>query len=221
MKAALQIQDLHVIGAHPQIDCLGFFIETGVARICISEHIKAGSEGDSRGNRCSVNGQGVISRVSVPLTDPSARMNLAAARKFALGDVAFAVKPSLLEIAAADAEIRRLLVFYIDDQNHAVGLCEPGLGSMIVDEKKSKASRGAFLAATDQNLVEGIALGQVELAADHIVAGTGVAADLDALDIGARAFVDQIDHGNGAVGVIAITARGDGGEGITLGRDTV
>ena len=50
----------------------------------------------------------------------------------------------------------------------------------------------ASLGAIDQGAVVGIAFGDVELAPDHIIAGTGIAADVDALDVGARAFVHHI-----------------------------
>ena len=47
------------------------------------------------------------------------------------------------------------------------------------------------LGAVDQRAVIGVAFGEIELAANHVVARAGVAADVDALDIGARAFVDR------------------------------
>ncbi len=56
----------------------------------------------------------------------------------------------------------------------------------------------APLGAIDQRAVVGIAFGDVELATDHIVAGAGVAADIDALDVGARALLDHEHDRDGA-----------------------
>ena len=48
--------------------------------------------------------------------------------------------------------------------------------------------------AIDQRLVVGIAFGDVEFAPDHVIAGTGVAVDIDALDIGPRPLIDLQRH---------------------------
>jgi hypothetical protein len=55
----------------------------------------------------------------------------------------------------------------------------------------------ATLGAADERPVVGVALRDIELASDHVVACAGIAADVDPLDIGALALVDrkdEIDH---------------------------
>ena len=55
-----------------------------------------------------------------------------------------------------------------------------------------KAKRAQSLAGRfDQEAVKGVALGQAELAPDDVILGTEIADDVDALDIDARAFVDD------------------------------
>src|SRR5262249_35357742 len=71
----------------------------------------------------------------------------------------------------------------------------------------------AALGAIDQRTVIGIALGDIEFAPDHVVARAGVAADIDALDIGARALVDVEDDGHGMGIEVTIAARSHHGEG--------
>ena len=50
------------------------------------------------------------------------------------------------------------------------------------------------LAAIDQRAVIGVAFAEIEFAADHLVAGLGVAVDLDALDIEPFALLDGVDE---------------------------
>src|SRR5690606_37846075 len=64
-----------------------------------------------------------------------------------------------------------------------------------------------LLRALDHHLVEGVALAEVEFAADDVVARTRIAPYLDALDIGLGALVDRVDNGNGAILEIAVAAR--------------
>src|SRR6185369_4887376 len=76
----------------------------------------------------------------------------------------------------------------------------------------------ATLGTGDQRAAVGIALGNVELATDHVVAGAGVAAKIDALDIGARALVD-VEHDRDGVRLeIAVAAGTDHGKGIAAAR---
>lgn len=79
----------------------------------------------------------------------------------------------------------------------------------------------AALGPVDQHAVVGIALGQVELAADDVVAGTGVAADVDALDVDARAVLDHEAEGHLMGGAVALTGRPHLGEGVALAVDLV
>ena len=82
------------------------------------------------------------------------------------------------------------------------------------------------LGAVDQDAVVGVALGHLQLAADDVVQGAGVADDVDALDVDARAFADlevDVDGAGLAVGRVARAdvdegeARGAGGEGQGVG----
>src|SRR5262249_1456323 len=59
----------------------------------------------------------------------------------------------------------------------------------------------------DQRTVVGIALAQIELATDHIIARAYVAADIDALDIGTRTFFDDKGNVDRLGFEIAFTAR--------------
>ena len=69
---------------------------------------------------------------------------------------------------------------------------EPGSLVILTFLKKFEIL-DAPLGAIDQRAVVGIAFGDIELAPDDIIAGARVAADVDALDVGARAFVDDVD----------------------------
>ena len=62
----------------------------------------------------------------------------------------------------------------------------------------------------------GVALGQSELAPDDVVLGAEIADDVDALDIDARAFVDDIDDAHGVGRLVALEARPNLAEGVTL-----
>src|SRR5690606_33715280 len=77
------------------------------------------------------------------------------------------------------------------------------------------------LGTLDHHLVEGVALGEVELAADDIVAGTAVATDLDALDIGPGTAIDRVDHRDGAILEVAVAARRDLGEDEAVAREAL
>ena len=70
----------------------------------------------------------------------------------------------------------------------------------------------------DQEAVKGVALGQAELAADDVILGTEIADDVDALDIDARAFVDDEDDIHDVVRLVAIEAGLDLAESVTLLR---
>src|SRR5690606_31983583 len=94
---------------------------------------------------------------------------------------------------------------HVDDQHHLVGLRAWHGGD--IDGLEEAEIVEAALGPRNHDLVEGVALAHVELAADDIVTRTIVAADLDALDIGANTLVDRIDHGNRPVGEITVAAR--------------
>src|SRR5262249_2538289 len=52
--------------------------------------------------------------------------------------------------------------------------------------------------ARNERAIVGVAFAQIEFAPDHVVLRPGIAADVDLLDVGPRAFLDpihEIDHG--------------------------
>ena len=65
----------------------------------------------------------------------------------------------------------------------------------------------AVARAADADVVERIALGEAELAADHLVAGGGVAGDVDPLDIDARRLGDPEGDPHGEVLAAAVELR--------------
>src|SRR5581483_6254718 len=62
-------------------------------------------------------------------------------------------------------------------------------------------------------------LADVEFAADDVIAGAGVAADVDAFDVDSRTFFNREGHVDGLVDLIAIAARPYHREGIAAARD--
>src|SRR6202035_5235775 len=74
------------------------------------------------------------------------------------------------------------------------------------------------LGSVDKRAVVRIAFGDVELAPDYVIAGADIAADIDALDIGARALIDDEGNVDGASLRIAVAARANGGERIAAPR---
>ena len=120
-------------------------------------------------------------------------------------------------IAGADRELAGRLVDHVDHQDDLVGL--GARRGRNLDSLKEIKRFQPTLRALDQHLVEGVALADVEFAADDIVARAVVAADLDALDIGLGALVDRIDDRDRAVLEIAVAARRDLREGIAQAGD--
>ena len=93
-------------------------------------------------------------------------------------------------IADAERELAGRLLDHLHDDDDAI-VRGAGLGEDAHVAEIAKALQPA-LGAIDQHAVEGIALGDVELAADDVVARARVAAHLDALDVDARALVDDV-----------------------------
>ena len=89
---------------------------------------------------------------------------------------------------------------------------EPGLGRDLHRLEVAEVLQ-APLGAIDQRAVVGIALGDIELAADHVVAGARVAAHIDALDVGVRAFIDHENDIDSAALEVAVAARTHGANG--------
>jgi len=70
--------------------------------------------------------------------------------------------------------------------------------------------------ALDQDLVEGIAFADIEFAANDEITGLFIAADFNALDIGARALIDRIGDGNRVILEVAVATWLNLGEGVAL-----
>src|SRR5262249_31007055 len=77
----------------------------------------------------------------------------------------------------------------------------------------------ALFRAVHQGTVVGVAFDEVELAPDHIVARAGVAANIDAFDVGARAFLDHQHDADGVGLKLAVAARAHDGERIAAPGD--
>ena len=95
-------------------------------------------------------------------------------------------------IANAERELAGRLLDHLHDHDHAI-VGGAGLGEDAHVAEIAEPLQPA-LGPIDQHAVEGIALGNVELAADDIVARARVAAHLDALDVDPRALVDDVGH---------------------------
>ena len=74
----------------------------------------------------------------------------------------------------------------------------------------------AALGAIDEHLVVGVAFAEIEFAADDVVAGAGVAAHVDALDIDARSFLDHVAEVDGLGRGIAGADRTNLGERVAV-----
>ena len=73
-----------------------------------------------------------------------------------------------------------------------------------------------LLGAIDQHRIERVAFSQAELAADDVILRALVAADVDALDVNSRTFVDGVDDANRARRRIGSRSRADAREGEAL-----
>ena len=104
-------------------------------------------------------------------------------------------------IAAGDPEIAGLLLLDRDIENDAIRR-RARLGAEFHRFEVAELLQVA-LTALDQRAIVGIALADIELTADHLVARLGVAMDLDALDIETFALVDDVDE----IDHLAISAR--------------
>ena len=118
--------------------------------------------------------------------------------------------------AGGDRERTGRLVLDVDDDDHLVGR-RPLPGRDRHGLEVAERAQAAF-SLVDQHPVVCVAFGNIELAANDVIAGLGVAADFDALDIGARALVDHVGDRDDVVGVVAIAARLHLGEHVALPR---
>ena len=114
---------------------------------------------------------------------------LAAAEQVALADADFGDEAVGGRIAAGDRELAGRLLFHVDIEDDAVGRRARLVGDLHVLEVVEVLQPP--LGAVDQRAVVGVAFGDIELAPDDVVARARVAADIDALDVGARALLDR------------------------------
>ena len=97
---------------------------------------------------------------------------------------------------------------------------EPGAAEISTFSKKPRFLRRCWLRRT-LAVDEGVALGKAEFAADHLVQRAGVAGDVDALDIDARAFLDVERQVDGVRVLVAPDVGADIDEGIAQRADRV
>ena len=140
----------------------------------------------------------------------------AAAEEIPLGNADLGERALGRGVTARDREVAGGLLFEIDVENHPIrrrsrfGGDFDGLEEIEVLEPA--------LGAIDQRAVVGIAFRDIEFAANHIVAGAGVAAYIDALDVDPGTFVDGEGDRDGMRIEIAVAARVHDREGITAPR---
>ena len=110
-------------------------------------------------------------------------------------------------IAAHDREIAGRLLFDVDVDHHPVGRRTGLVGDLHGLEEIQTLD--APLGAIDQGAIVGIAFRNIELAPDHVVARARIAADVDALDIGPDALIDDEGDADEVVLRVAIAPRTD------------
>ena len=138
---------------------------------------------------------------------------LAVAQQVALGDADVADDALARRVAGAERELTRGLLDQLDIEDDAV---RRRAGAAFDLDGLEEAERlQALLGLVDQQRIVGVALGQPELAPDHVVLRAQVADDVDALDVDARTFVDHVGDVICATRV-AHRARADAREGEAL-----
>ena len=130
---------------------------------------------------------------------------MAATEEVRLGQRNFGDEPVRRRIAARDRELAGGLIFNVDVHDDAVR----SRSRLVRDANTLEEAQivQAALRLVHQDLIVRIALAHVELAANDIVACTGVTAHVDALDVDARAFLDDVHDADRAGGRIAVTLR--------------
>ena len=137
-------------------------------------------------------------------------------KEVTFGNADFRERTVRRRVTARYREVAGGFFFEVDDQNHTVA-GGAGLGDDLHVFEEVEVLQSPF-GAIDQRAVIGVAFGKIEFTANHIVAGAGVAADIDALDIGSRTFIHGESDRNGVLLEIAVTARANHREGITAPR---
>src|SRR3979411_2017687 len=112
----------------------------------------------------------------------------AAAKEVTFGNTDLRQRAIGGRIAARYREVAGGFLFEIDNENHAIA-GRSGFGRDFHALEEIKVVQPA-LGAIDQRAVIRVALRKIEFAANHVVPGAGIAAHIDAFDIGPRAFVN-------------------------------
>ena len=120
-------------------------------------------------------------------------------------------------IAAHDRKVAGRLFLDIDVDHDAIRR-RTGLVCDLHGFEKAETFDPA-LGAIDQGAIVGVAFGNIELAPDHILPGARIAANIDALDIGPRAFIQEKDDADGTVLRVAVTARAYRGKRVAVLAD--
>src|SRR5581483_886195 len=119
-------------------------------------------------------------------------------------------------ITALNGEFAGCVLFDVDVQDHAVGRRAAFVGDL--DRLEIAEVLQPPFGAIYQCAIVGVAFADIEFAADHIVPRAIIAVNIDALDIGARAFLNEIRKINRSCLDIAVAARLNRGEGVTALR---
>ena len=114
---------------------------------------------------------------------------LAFAHQIALGDADVADDAFARGVARAEGQLAGGLLLNLDDQTTRSGAL-PGSVSMSTRLEEAERAQAPPRRLDEQPIV-GVALGETELAANHVVMGAEIADDVDALDIDVRTFVDR------------------------------
>ena len=142
---------------------------------------------------------------------------LAAAHEVAVGNADLGEETVGGGVAARDGELAGRHFLDVDIDDDPVG-CRARLVGDLYRLEIVQVLQPA-LGAVDQRAIIGIALADIEFAADHVVAGAGIAENIDALDIGARAFLDHENEIDDLLLKVAVAARTHTREGVAvLGR---
>src|SRR5260221_10718587 len=138
---------------------------------------------------------------------------LALAEQVALLDRDVAQDARSRRVAGAEGDVAGALLDHLDLE---IGLVRRRSGrGRDVDLLEEAEVAQALLAAPHLGGAEGVALGETELAADHLVEGARVAGDVDALDINARAFLDVEGDVDREIVLVAPDIGPDLDEGVT------
>ena len=138
---------------------------------------------------------------------------IAGAVEIAVADLDFGEPAVGGRITAGDEEVAGRLVDRLDIEDHTVG--RRPRPRRDLDGLEVVQVLQPPLGAVDQDLVIGIALTEIELATNHVVARAAVAVDLDAFDIGSLALVDHEGDVDALRNRVARHPRRRVGKGIT------